>query len=87
VTRRSLFLLLGLAALLGSGCSVVRGTRTPDGALVVSSYRALWKSEAIEFTTTPGTNFSVTLRIGKSRTDEQSVALATEAAVKALVRP
>lgn len=69
-----------------SGCSMISGTRHPDGRLVVTTWRLLWKSEAIRFTTNDATNFAVTLAIGKSNTDDEAVAAVTEAAVKAALK-
>jgi hypothetical protein len=64
---------------------MVSGKRRPDGTLTVTSWRALWKSEAVAFTAA-GEDFSTTLAIGKSRSDEESLKLAAEAAVKAAVK-
>jgi hypothetical protein len=78
-------LLVLALCLLASGCSMVSGTRHDDGRMVVTSWRLLWKSEAISFTARD-TNFSATLRIGKSAVDEQSVNAVTEAVVAGLVK-
>ncbi len=83
----SLCLLIAACWLLASGCSVTRGTRTPDGALVVTNYRALWTTEAVNFSLA-SSNLVVVLRIGKSATDDKSVGAVVEGAVKgALGRP
>lgn len=87
--KRALFL-LSLAALL-TGCSMVSGARHPDGRLVVTSWRFLWKSEAIRFTASDmiGTNnqpLHVTLSIGKSATDSESVGAVTEGITKAVIK-
>lgn len=64
---------------------MVSGTRHTDGRLVVTSWRFLWKSEAISFTA-GDTNFNATLRIGKSATDAESTAAVTQAIVTGLVK-
>lgn len=69
-----------------AGCSVTRGTRTPDGTLTVSNYRALWTTEAVNFSLA-ASNLTVTLRIGASATDSESVGAVTEGVVKGLTRP
>lgn len=80
-----LSLLFLLSLLILSGCSMVSGKRRADGSLVVTSWRLLWKSEAIQFSAAD-TNFNAALAIGKSRSDEESIRLAAEAAVKAAVK-
>lgn len=77
--RRSAFI-CGLVLL--TGCSYVSGQR---GDVKVTSLRFLWKSENISFAVAD-TNFNATLAIGKSRSDEESIRLAAEAAVKAAVK-
>ena len=64
---------------------MISGTRHADGRLVVTSWRLLWKSEAISFST-GDTNFSACLRIGKSATDDEAVAAVTAAAVQAALK-
>lgn len=64
---------------------MVSGSRKTDGTLIVTSWRLLWKSEAICFSA-GDTNFNATLRIGKSSTDDEAVAAVTEAAVKAALK-
>ena len=71
--------------MLFAGCSMVSGTRKTDGTLVVTSWRMLWKSEAISFTA-GDTNFSATLRIGKSTTDAEATAAVTQAIVTGVVK-
>jgi hypothetical protein len=85
VKRSCEFLSFGLA-LFCLGCSVTRGTRTPDGTLTVSNYRALWTTEAVNFSLA-ASNLTVTLRIGASATDSESVGAVTEGVVKGLTRP
>lgn len=72
--------------LLAAGCSSVTGTRKPDGTLTVTSFRALWKSEAIAFSLKDTNGFTATLTIARSGTDEQSVKAAVEGAVSAIIR-
>jgi len=88
-----ILLLVCTLAFLGTGCSVTRGFRSPDGTVNVSNYRLLWKSEAVIFTASvaapdlqPAT-FNVQLQIGQSASDSRSVAAITEGAVKGLTRP
>jgi hypothetical protein len=90
--RRPLHFLCVLLLIL-SGCSVVAGKRTPDGTISVSSFRCLWRSEAVLFTTTvadtnlqPAT-FNVQLRLGTSAADSAAVGAVTAGAVKGLTRP
>lgn len=80
-----LCLLCLLCLFVATGCSMVSGTRHADGRLVVTSWRLLWKSEAIHFSA-GDTNFSATLSIGRSAVDEAAVAAVTEAAVKAALK-
>jgi hypothetical protein len=85
-----------LFALLCVGCSMVSGTRKPDGELVVTSWRMLWKSEAVDFSITeiqpsplaprPSTPFTARLVIGKSSSDDAAVGAVTEGAVKGATR-
>jgi hypothetical protein len=76
-----------------SGCSVVAGKRTPDGTLTVSSFRCLWRSEAVVFTASVAdTNLqpatcNVELKLGTSATDSAAVGAVTAGAVKGLTRP
>lgn len=67
--------------LLNTGCSVTRGTRTPDGSLTVSNWRFLWRSEAVRFETN-STNFNARLVIGKSASDDAAVGAVVEGVVK-----
>lgn len=67
------------------GCSMVSGTRHTDGRLVVTSWRLLWKSEAIRFSA-GDTNFSATLSIGKSATDAEATAAVTQAVVTGIMK-
>lgn len=67
------------------GCSMVSGTRRPDGTLTVTSWRALWKSESIAFSVTDS-NLTATLTVGKSTTDAQALAAVADAAVKAAIK-
>lgn len=76
-----------ITTLYVSGCSMVSGHRKPDGTIVVTSWRFLWKSEAIVFSLASPTNFSAQLSIGKSVTDAQAVGAVTEGVVRALTRP
>lgn len=68
------------------GCSVTRGVRSPDGSLTVTNYRALWTTEAVDFSTTSG-DFTARLKIGKSATDDAAVAAVVSGVVKGLTRP
>lgn len=69
-------------ALLITGCSVITGTR---GDIRITSWRCLWKSEAIQFSVVDS-NLVATLSVGKSRSDEESIALAAAAAVQAAMK-
>ena len=80
---RALALFAG--CLLLCGCSMVSGTRHADGRLVVTSWRFLWKSEAIRFTA-HDTNFVAVLSIGKSASDDASVAAVTEGITRAVLK-
>lgn len=71
--------------LLLCSCSMVSGTRHADGRLVVTSWRFLWKSEAVRFTASD-TNFVAVLSIGKSSTDDEATAAVTQAVVTGLVK-
>lgn len=81
----TLFLLCLLCLFAATGCSMVSGTRHADGRLVVTSWRFLWKSEAIRFTARD-TNFVAVLSIGKSASDEASVAAVTEGITRAVLK-
>lgn len=72
-------------AILLPGCAMVSGKRQPDGTLTVTSWRLFWKSERIEFATS-GTNWSVSLRVGSSITDAQSVKAVAEGAAQGAVK-
>jgi hypothetical protein len=64
-----------VAAFLLTGCSSITGTRVaPDGSrLLISSHRALWKSERIEFSMKDASGVEVGLKVGKSQPDSKSV--------------
>lgn len=80
------YLLFSVFALLFlTGCSMVSGTRHADGRLVVTSWRCMWKSEAIKFSVADS-NLVATLTLGKSATDEKSVNAFTEAIVAGMVK-
>lgn len=64
---------------------MVSGTRHADGRLVVTSWRCMWKSEAIKFSVADS-NLVATLTLGKSATDEKSVNAFTEAIVAGMVK-
>lgn len=64
---------------------MVSGTRHADGRLVVTSWRLLWKSEAIRFTA-HDTNFVAVLTIGKSGTDTEATAAVAQAIVTGIVK-
>lgn len=68
-----------------TGCAMVSGERKADGALIVTSWRLLWKSEAINFSVTDS-NLTARLAVGNSTTDDQALAIAAEAAVKAALK-
>lgn len=68
------------------GCSVTRGTRKPDGTLIVTNYRALWTTESVDFSAKSG-DFNARLKIGKSATDDEAVAAVVEGVVKGITRP
>lgn len=85
VTAGIFLCVLPILCVLCVSCSMVSGKRRTDGSLVVTSWRLLWKSEAIEFSA-GDTNFSATLRVGKSRSDEEAIKLAAEAAARAAVK-
>ena len=74
-----------LAALLAAGCSVTQGSRKPDGEMVVVNYRLLWTTETVDFSTQQG-DFKARLRIGHSAVDDEALAAAVGAAVRAVVR-
>lgn len=67
---------------MATGCSMVSGSR---GDIRITSWRFLWKSEAIRFSVVDS-NLVATLSVGKSATDEQSVNAVTEAVVAGLVK-
>lgn len=86
-------LLVGL--LCCCGCSMISGTRKPDGTMRITSWRALWKSELITFRyieIPPGASWSSTngwdveITIGKSSTDKEALAAVADAAVKAAIK-
>lgn len=72
-------------ALILTGCSMVSGTRRADGTLMVTSWRLLWKSEAIRFSVV-STNFSSTLEIGSSTTDAAAVESVVKGAVEGAMK-
>lgn len=82
-----------LVSLILTGCSVTRGTRSPDGTLTVVNYRLLWSSEAVDFSVKqPAASnsqpaFTAQLKIGKSATDDEAVAAITAGVVKGIIRP
>lgn len=61
---------------------MITGSR---GDIRVTSWRFLWKSEAIVFSVVDS-NLVASLAVGKSRSDEESIALATAAAVQAAMK-
>lgn len=65
---------------------MVSGTRHADGRLVVTSWRCLWKSEAIKFSIAESNQLTATLSVGKSSTDDEAVAAITAAAVSAALK-
>jgi hypothetical protein len=72
-----------------AGCSVATAKRTADGVITVSSFRCLWKTEAVTVNTsfTAPAAFHLNLSVGHSASDDKSVAAVTEGAVKGLTRP
>jgi hypothetical protein len=78
-----------LSAFALTGCSVATAKRTADGVITVSSFRCLWKTEAVSVNTsfTAPAAFHLNLSVGQSATDSQSVSAVTEGAVKGLTRP
>jgi hypothetical protein len=82
--KNASWLILALA--LASGCSVVSAKRTPDGVVTVSSFRCLWKTEAVRVDAAYET-FTLKLTVGYSASDDKSVGAVAEGAVKALTRP
>lgn len=71
-----------------AGCSVVTGQRTPDGTITVTSWRCLWKTEAVTVSAAyAATNFNIHLSVGKSQTDSAAVAAVASGAVKGLTHP
>lgn len=69
-----------------SGCSVVTGKRAPDGTITVSSYRCLWRSEAVRVQTSYA-DFALGLSVGRTETDSAAVGAVSAGAVKGLTRP
>lgn len=61
---------------------MISGSR---GDIRITSWRFLWKSEAIVFSVVDS-NLVASLAVGKSRSDEESIALATQAAVAAAMK-
>lgn len=61
---------------------MISGSR---GDIRITSWRFLWKSEAIVFSVVDS-NLVASLSVGKSRSDEESVALAAAAAVQAAMK-
>lgn len=61
---------------------MISGSR---GDIHITSWRCLWKSEAIVFSVVDS-NLVASLAVGKSRSDEESIALATAAAVQAAIK-
>lgn len=74
-----------LCLFVATGCSVTRGTRQPDGTLVVTNYRLLWKSEAVSFTTN-STNFNARLTLGKSTSDDAAVGAVVEGVTTGIMK-
>jgi hypothetical protein len=81
-------LLAAVICLPLSGCSVATARRTPDGVITVSSFRCLWKTEAVSVNTSYSSGgFNLILTVGHSASDDKSVGAVTEGAVRALTRP
>jgi hypothetical protein len=79
------FLLIPLLFL--TGCVHVKGTRSPDGTLTVSTTRFLWTSEGIAFSLKEGTNgiLSTTLAVKKSSPDDAALAAIVQGAVQGAI--
>lgn len=77
-----LYLLSSILVILTTGCSMVSGQR---GDIRVTSWRFLWKSEAIRFSVVDS-NLVATLSVGQSASDEASVNAVTEAVVAGVVK-
>ena len=71
-----------LCAFALSSCSMISGSR---GDIRITSWRLLWKSEAIVFSVVDS-NLVASLAVGSSRSDDESIALATAAAVSAAMK-
>jgi hypothetical protein len=74
---------------LAAGCSVATARRSPDGTITVSSFRCLWKTEAVRVDVAyePPQTFNLKLTVGYSASDDKAVGAVAEGAVKALTRP
>jgi hypothetical protein len=66
-------LLASLLLIVCVGCAVVKGSRSPDGTLSISSQRFLWSSEGIAFSVNESNRFTTTLSVQKSSPDAQSI--------------
>ena len=86
--NRLQFLALCFLCVLLCSCSAVTGQRKPDGTIIVTQWRLLWKSEAVNVVANyAATNFNLQVSVGKSASDDASVGAVTEGAVRAITRP
>jgi hypothetical protein len=91
ITTKAIALIAALAflAFWCAGCSVTSARRSPDGTIVVNSFRCLWKTEAVRVDASyaPPQTFNLKMTVGYSASDDKSVGAVAEGAVKALTRP
>ncbi len=81
--RKILPLLLFLASLpLLSGCTVVRGLRTPEGQLSIDATSFMTSVDGMQFSCTDKDGFTTTLDLQKAGVDNQALTTVTSGLLK-----